>query len=95
MIVQTYPASGRCNATVRSPCAWMCLDVEGGCIYLSIHLSIFWFEVSVRSIERWIDRCIRDFLTLELPVVPQLRPFFFFFSITLGLELSDTKVYEP
>ena len=69
MILQTYPASGRCNATVRAPRAWMCLDVEGG--------------------------CIRDVLTLELPVVPQLRPFFFFFSITLGLELSDTKVYEP
>ena len=30
-----------------------------------------------------------------LPVRLPPRCFFFFFFITLGLELSDTKVYEP
>ena len=31
---------------------------------------------------------------LDLHLYVELR-FFFFFFITLGLELSDTKVYEP
>ena len=31
----------------------------------------------------------------NIPVVSQSTPVFFFFFITLGLELSDTKVYEP
>ena len=43
---------------------------------------------------------LSSFRELALPVrrervVLGLMPFFFFFFITLGLEMSDTKVYEP
>ena len=33
--------------------------------------------------------------TAPLPTALPVRRDFFFFLITLGLELSDTKVYEP
>ena len=54
---------------------------------------------SRRSTTAFVEALLSEQATLAFPLPPSLPltnwVFFFFFFITLGLEMSDTKVYEP
>ena len=66
-------------------------------MYIHIHIYIYIYIHISPEPHTWsqVEGMRRSTAVVQLGAVPPTPHTFFFFFITLGLELSDTKVYEP